>query len=87
MSNDVQTIDIDCPPGSPRPGDLIGAVIDGLGIAERAVTPLEDVTPLFGNAEYAFHVPHDEWVSSIQPTVKERIVALYDAGLIRFGSW
>lgn len=85
--SDVQTIDIDCPPGSPRPGDLIGGVIDGLGIEDRAVEPVASVTPFFGNACYRFRVPRTEWERDIQPTVKERIVALYDAGLIRYGSW
>jgi hypothetical protein len=31
-SGEISTIDLDCPPGSPRPGDLIGGVIEGLDI-------------------------------------------------------
>jgi len=84
--SEMQTIDIDCPPGHPRPGDLIGGVIDGLGIADRAEPPIDQVTPFFGNACYSFRVPDDEW-KRIQPVLKERLVALYEAGIARYCSW
>jgi hypothetical protein len=31
----MQTIELDCAPGSLRPGDLIGGVIKDLGLPER----------------------------------------------------
>jgi hypothetical protein len=83
MSDNIQTIDLDCPPGGIRPGNLIKGVIDGLGIEPITF----DVTPFFGNAEYAFRIPKDEWVAKYQPTIKERITALYNSGTIRYGSW
>lgn len=84
---EMQTIDLDCPPGPVRPGDLIRGVIDGLDIEKHASEPLDDVTPFFGNACYSFDVPKDDWVSRVQPVIKPRIEALYHAGTIRYGSW
>jgi hypothetical protein len=73
MSDNIETIDLDCPPGGIRPGNLIKGVLEGLDIEPITY----DVTPFFGNAEYAFRVP----------TIKERITALYNSGVIRYGSW
>jgi hypothetical protein len=83
MSDNIETIDLDCPPGGIRPGNLIKGVLEGLDIEPITY----DVTPFFGNAEYAFRVPKDEWVAKYQSTIKERITALYNSGVIRYGSW
>lgn len=77
-----QTIELDCPPGSPRPGDLIGGVIEGTGLPER-----ETVARVFGEWVWDYSdVSPEEW-KAIQPTLKERIEKLYNQGLIRWGSW
>lgn len=78
----MQTIELDCPPGDPRPGDLIASVLEGTGL-----TPGETTSRVFGNWTWAFDVPRDEWVERIQPIIKPRIEALYNAGVIRYGSW
>jgi len=31
----VKTIELDCPPGQPRPGDLIDGVIEGTGLPKK----------------------------------------------------
>jgi hypothetical protein len=81
--SEFQTIELDCPPGAPRPGDLIRGVIGDLDIE-----PLKwDVTPFFGCAEWVFRIPRDRWESEYQPTIKERVSALYRSGVIRYGSW
>lgn len=82
-NNDIQTVDLDCPPGMIRPSNLISGVIAGLGI--EPVT--YDVTPFFGNAEYVFRIPKDEWIAKYQPTIKARVTELYNSGVIRYGSW
>lgn len=77
-----QVIQLDCAPGSPRPGDLIGGVIKGLRLPKR-----EAVSKFFGNWMWEFNdVPEKRWLK-VKPVLKERITDLYNNGLIRFGSW
>jgi hypothetical protein len=80
--NSIQTIDLDCAPGSLRPGDLIGSVLEGTGL----VAP-ETSSRFFGNWTWTFTMDRDEWVERIQPIIKPRIEALYHNGAIRYGSW
>jgi hypothetical protein len=79
----METIDLDCPPGAPRPCQLIAGVIEGTGLE----LPAEHPTPFFGAAEYSFDVPREKWEAEIQPIIKPRIEALYHSGQIRYGSW
>lgn len=80
--SDVQTIEIDCPPGALRPGDLINGVIKGLRLPKK-----EPVLMFFGNWTWDYSdIKPDRW-KAIQPIIKERITALYNAGAIRYGSW
>jgi hypothetical protein len=78
----MESIELDCPPGDPRPGDLIAGVLDGTGLAVP-----ESESRVFGNWTWTFDVPRDDWVGRIQPIIKPRIEALYHAGVIRYGSW
>lgn len=78
----AQTIELDCPPGYPRPGDLIEGVIDSTGLEKR-----EAVSTFFGNWTYNYSdVPKEVW-NKAQPILKERITNLYHNGVIRYGSW
>lgn len=80
--SDVQTIELDCAPGTPRPGDLIGGVIKGLGLESK-----EPVAKFFGNWTWDYSdVPKEKW-EKIRPTLKARITELYNEGFIRYGSW
>ena len=77
-----QTIELDCPPGFPRPGDLIEGVIKDTGLELR-----ESRSRFFGNWTWDYNdVPEDVWKRA-QPVVKERITKLYERGAIRYGSW
>ena len=77
-----QTIELDCSLGQPRPGDLIESVIQHLGLESKP-----PIVTSFGNWVWDYsEVPHETWLK-IQPTLKERIDALYYAGAIRWGSW
>ena len=77
-----QTIELDCPPGDPRPGDLIASVIEGTGLPLR-----ERVGAFFGNWTWDYNdIPEAEW-EKVKPILKERITALYHSGVIRYGSW
>jgi len=78
----MQTIELDCQPGYPRPGDLIEKVLEGTGL-----TVPETTSRMFGNWKWAFpDVPPERW-KEIQAIVKPRIEALYRGGVIRYGSW
>lgn len=82
MSVTEQTIELDCPPGSPRPGDLINGVIEGTGLPER-----NPVSTFFGNWVWNYDdIPAADWIN-IQPILAERVTKLYNSGLIRYGSW
>jgi hypothetical protein len=78
----VQTIDLDCPPGDPRPGDLIEGVLEGTGLVAG-----EPVSKVFGNWCWEFDVPRAEWEERVQPVIRPRIEALYHRRVIRYGSW
>jgi hypothetical protein len=66
-----------------RPDDLIRGVLGGLDIE-----PIEwEVQPFFGNSCYTFDIPRDVWEREYQPTIRQRITALYNTGVIRYGSW
>jgi hypothetical protein len=77
-----RTIELDCPPGSPRPGDLIAEVIEGTGLELR-----DTVSRFFGNWKWDYNdVSQEEW-DKLKPILRERIKALYQRGVIRYGSW
>ena len=78
------TIELDCPPGDPRPGDLIEGIIRDTGLPIR-----DPVSKVFGNWTWSYHDVEDIsnlW-TKIRPTLKRRIQTLYQQGVIRYGSW
>ncbi len=77
-----QSIELDCPPGLPRPGDLIGWVIEGTGLELR-----ESCSRLFGNWKWDYSDVDPEVWLKVKPILQERIEKLYHAGVIRYGSW
>jgi len=77
-----QSIELDCAPGYPRPGDLIDGVIEGLGLEKK-----ETCSKVFGNWKWVYpEVPAEKW-KEIREVLKERISKLYNSGVIRYGSW
>ncbi len=77
-----QTIELDCAPGFPRPGDLIAQVIKDTGLPER-----ETSSRMFGNWTWDYSdIDKDVWERA-KPILRERIKSLYEVGLIRYGSW
>lgn len=83
-----KSIELDCAPGFARPGDLIGRVVAGTILQDRPEAAPEATTArFFGNWKWEFPgVSDDDW-KQIQPTLKKRIVELYNQGQIRYGSW
>jgi hypothetical protein len=77
-----QTIEIDCQPGYPRPGDLIEDVIKGTGLPVRETT-----SRLFGCWTWDYNdIPKSEW-NKAKPILKERLTKLYDNHVVRYCSW
>lgn len=77
-----QTIELDCVPGFPRPGDIIGHVIKDTGLPPR-----EPVSMFFGCWTWDYNdIPTDVWRAA-RPTLQARITEFYDTGVIRYGSW
>ena len=77
-----QTLELDCRPGTPRPGDLIAGVIKGTGLDKR-----ETVFRFFGSWVWDYSdIAEEKWLQ-IQPIIEERIKKMYKNGLIRYGSW
>lgn len=77
-----QTIEIDCPPGAPRPGDLIEGVIEGTGLPVR-----ESSGRFFGNWTWDYNDVDSEVWNKSKPILKERLTKLYNKGTIRYASW
>jgi len=78
----MQTIELDCPPGYPRPGDLIEDVIAGTGLPTR-----ETVGRVFGNWIWDYSDIDSAIWEKAKPILEKRITELYNSGKIRFGSW
>lgn len=77
-----QTIEIECPPGPPRPGDLIKKIVEGSGLPLR-----KEVSRSFGlwTWDYSDLTP-EEWAKAekiIAPKLKE----LYAKGIARYISF
>lgn len=77
-----QTIELDCAPGFPRPGDLIEGVLKNTGIE-----PVETCSRLMGNWIWDFNDVDQELWDKANPTIQKRVKALYHEGSIRYGSW
>lgn len=78
----MQTIEIDCDPFSPRPDTYLIDVLKDTGIE-----PVNASSKTFGNWEFDFtHIPAEVW-NAARPIIKERLVALYNNGFIRYASW
>lgn len=78
----VKTIELDCPPGFPRPTDLIEGVLEGTGLEVK-----ETVSRFFGNFKWDYSEVSDEEWKRIQSIIAPRIKKLNESGVIRYGSW
>lgn len=80
-----QSIELDCPPGSPRPDDLFPDVIKDTGLE---ADDFELTSKFFGNWIWSFKNKSKLKVfQDAKPELAKRIKALYDSGKIRYGSW
>lgn len=80
----MYSIELDCAPGSMRPGDLIEGVIEGTGIT---LDPKKPNGMFFGNWEWVIPEAQNAAYEKAKDIIRERITKLYNAGVIRYGSW
>ena len=76
-------LELDCPPGDPRPGDLLPQVLEGTGLKKD---PKDTTMRLFGNWRWDFETPPGKH-AEVKELLKERVSKLYNNGWIRYGSW
>jgi hypothetical protein len=75
-----QEIHLECPPGEPRPGDLIAELIDGTGLSVR-----KDVSRVYGHWTWDYSdVPRSVWDSAV-PSIERRMRYLSKTGVICAG--
>ncbi len=75
-----QEIHLECPPGQPRPGDLIAELIEDTGLPLR-----DDTGRFFGNWEWDYSdIPKSVWETAAT-VIERRMAALYEQGIIRAG--
>lgn len=77
-------IGIDCPPGDPRPGDLLSGVLEGSGLAPA---DFEEPSTLFGAWTWQLKrsPEREELFISRKPLFQTRLEVLLAAGTIRGG--
>lgn len=79
------TIELDCAPATPRPDSYISGVLEGTGLK---VEDFELVSKVFGNWTWELREESkEEAYAFAKELIKDRIVALYNRGCIRYGSW
>jgi hypothetical protein len=80
------SIDLDCPPGWPRPDELLPDILEGTRLSPQDFT---NVMRLFGNWRWHLNSAPELVVKyeKARPTIKARIEALHNTGTIRYGSW
>lgn len=79
------TIELDCKPGYPRPGDLILEIVKGT-LLEGKLLPYNTASRDWGNWTWKFEMTDEEY-NKTQPILKQRISGLHAEGIIRYGSW
>lgn len=90
----VLIIEIDCPPGKVRPGDLFKNIMNDLSqnknnkikvFVEKNLNKQPN-TKLFGEWKWCLEV-ESEIYSEIQNFFKQKLTIYYNQNLIRYASW
>jgi hypothetical protein len=80
----MYSIELDCPPGFPRPSDLLPHVISETGLV---LDPEKPSSAVFGNWEWIIPEDQNTLYESVRDLIKTRITDLYNNNHIRYGSW
>jgi hypothetical protein len=79
------SLELDCAPGTARPGEHLPAVIRGT-VLEGKLDPNKPNGCCFGNWRWEYELDEEEH-ENLKPILAHRITALYNQGAIRYGSW
>jgi hypothetical protein len=80
----METIELDCAPGSIRPSDLLPYVLEG---TEVQLDPKQPQATFFGCWMWEIPKEQEEKYHSSRDVIAQRIKDLYNLGSIRYGSW
>jgi hypothetical protein len=81
------SIEMDCPPGDPRPFDLIEGVLKDTGLTAE---DFDTGRPFFGHQMWVLKENAEKealYIEHRHKTIKPRIVNLNERNIIRYGSW
>jgi hypothetical protein len=78
-----QEIHLECPPGEPRPGDLIANLIANTGLPIRK----DSGGRLYGHWSWNYSTVAPEVWEAARSIVLERMSELYEAGTVRAASF
>ena len=81
------SIEIDCPPGFPRPGDLFPAVLANTGLT---VADFDNTNKLFGHWTWVLKEGNpyrDALFTRNREVFRVRLTEMYEAGYARYVSW
>ena len=86
-------IEIDCPPGNPRPGDLFKAIMESL--SKNSNQEIKDFSQENLNSEPTKNFGCWTWDLEIKPEIhsevqsvfKNRLMEYYQNGIVRYASW
>ena len=77
-----QILQIDCPPGYPRPSDLLPQVLKGTG-----VEPREHISTFFGNFTWDFSDVDPKMWEEARKIIGPRLIQLDKDAVTRYASW
>ena len=86
-------IEIDCPPGNPRPGDLFKAIMESL--SKHSDQKIKDFSQKNLNSEPTKNFGCWTWDLEINPEIhsevqsvfKNRLTEYHQNGIVRYASW
>jgi hypothetical protein len=78
------SIEIDCKPGNPRPGDLLPGVLEGTGLTEKDFVL---AGTFFGNWTWVVKHQKRRDYEKHRDAIKRRLTILHDSGVVRYASW
>lgn len=81
------SIEIDCPPGLPRPGELFPGVLKGTGLKEADFT---NTSRFMGAWVWVLNEgspDRDTKFTASKSIFKERLEELYHQGVVRYATW
>lgn len=84
MTTANYTIKLNSDPNGPHPSKLLQTLIEGLSLKLDAEYPFDT---FLGNWVWIIPLEQHEQYIKVRDVVQQRITKLYEAKLIRYGSW